>query len=125
MILSRLLLPEPFGPSTPIFAPGRKASVMPSTITRSGGTTLRRSCRVKTNSCAISMNSARAAPSLRAPSALAGVRGERAAESSGRAARDESGVAQQGQQARAVEATAAPALHLRVEAVHERRDGGG
>ena len=50
MIRSSVLLPAPFAPSTPIFAPGRNASVIPSSSTRSGGTTLRRSCMVKTNS---------------------------------------------------------------------------
>ena len=50
MIRSRLLLPAPFAPSTPIFAPGRKYRVISSRITRSGGTTLRTSRIVKTNS---------------------------------------------------------------------------
>jgi hypothetical protein len=31
------LLPEPFAPRTPIFAPCRNASVMPSSTVRSGG----------------------------------------------------------------------------------------
>ena len=50
MMRSSVLLPAPFAPSTPIFAPGRKDSVISSRMTRSGGTTLRRSRIVKTNS---------------------------------------------------------------------------
>src|SRR5262245_34991002 len=95
MILSRLLLPEPFGPSTPIFAPGRKASVIPSTITRSGGTTLRRSFSVRTNSCGMGRGSlATAAPGASGPV-----------------------VSQQLHQARAVEASRAAPLQLGIEAV--------
>ena len=40
MILSRLDLPEPFSPSTPILAPGKKESEMSLRITRLGGTSL-------------------------------------------------------------------------------------
>ena len=40
------LLPAPFAPITPIFAPGRKARVMPSRITRSPETTFFSSCIV-------------------------------------------------------------------------------
>src|SRR5271157_3484160 len=40
MILRRLDLPEPFRPSTPIFAPGKKESEMSLRITRLGGTSL-------------------------------------------------------------------------------------
>ena len=36
MIRSSVDLPAPFGPSTPIFAPGRNASVMSSSTLRSG-----------------------------------------------------------------------------------------
>ena len=39
MIRSRVDLPEPFGPSTPIFAPGRKLSEMSSSTFLSGGWT--------------------------------------------------------------------------------------
>jgi hypothetical protein len=46
MIRSKLLLPAPLSPSTPILAPGRKASVMSSRITRAGGTTFPRFCIV-------------------------------------------------------------------------------
>ena len=40
MIFSRLDLPEPFSPSTPILAPGKKFSEMFLRIVRFGGTTL-------------------------------------------------------------------------------------
>ena len=40
MILGRLDLPEPFNPSTPILAPGKKESEMSLRITRLGGTSL-------------------------------------------------------------------------------------
>ena len=40
MIRSRLLLPAPLAPSTPIFAPGRNASQMSLSTTLSGGWTL-------------------------------------------------------------------------------------
>src|SRR5512139_2980685 len=40
MILSRVDLPEPFRPSTPILAPGKKDSEMSFRISRFGGTTL-------------------------------------------------------------------------------------
>ena len=40
MILSKLLLPEPFKPSTPILAPWKKDSQMSLRIARLGGTTL-------------------------------------------------------------------------------------
>src|SRR5579864_4954167 len=40
MILSRLDLPEPLSPSTPILAPGKKESEMSLRITRLGGTSL-------------------------------------------------------------------------------------
>src|SRR5262245_43483886 len=43
MILSRLDLPAPLAPSTPIFAPWKKDSQMPRRISRFGGTTFRRS----------------------------------------------------------------------------------
>ena len=39
MMRSRVDLPEPFGPSTPIFAPGRKDSEMSSKTRLSGGWT--------------------------------------------------------------------------------------
>jgi hypothetical protein len=41
MMRSSVLLPAPFGPSTPILAPGKKASVMSSSRTRSGASALR------------------------------------------------------------------------------------
>jgi hypothetical protein len=50
MMRSSELLPAPFAPSTPIFAPGRNASVMSSRMMRSPDTTLRRSFIVNTNS---------------------------------------------------------------------------
>jgi hypothetical protein len=37
MIRSRLDFPAPFGPMTPIFAPGKKDSEMSSSTVRSGG----------------------------------------------------------------------------------------
>jgi hypothetical protein len=40
MILSSVDLPEPFRPSTPILAPGKKDSEMSLMIVRFGGTTL-------------------------------------------------------------------------------------
>ena len=40
MIPSRVDLPEPFRPSTPIFAPGKKLSEMFLRMTRLGGTIL-------------------------------------------------------------------------------------
>ena len=40
MILSSVDLPEPFRPSTPILAPGKKLSEMSRRMTRFGGTTL-------------------------------------------------------------------------------------
>jgi hypothetical protein len=40
MIFSRLDLPEPFKPSTPIFAPGKNDSEMSLRMTRLGGTSL-------------------------------------------------------------------------------------
>ena len=40
MIFSRLDLPEPLSPSTPILAPGKKDSEMSLRITRLGGTIL-------------------------------------------------------------------------------------
>src|SRR5947199_154809 len=40
MIFRRLDLPEPFNPSTPIFAPGKNESEMSFRITRLGGTIL-------------------------------------------------------------------------------------
>jgi hypothetical protein len=40
MILSRVDLPEPFRPSTPIFAPGKKDKEMSFRIWRFGGTIL-------------------------------------------------------------------------------------
>ena len=40
MILSRLDLPEPFSPSTPILAPGKNDSEISLRMTRLGGTTL-------------------------------------------------------------------------------------
>ena len=40
MILSRVDLPEPLRPSTPIFAPGKKLKLMSRKMTRLGGTTL-------------------------------------------------------------------------------------
>ena len=40
MIFSRLDLPEPFSPSTPILAPGKNESEMSFRMTRLGGTTL-------------------------------------------------------------------------------------
>ncbi len=40
MMRSRLDLPEPFRPSTPILAPGKKHSEMSLRMTRLGGTTL-------------------------------------------------------------------------------------
>ena len=40
MILSRVDLPEPFRPSTPILAPGKNESEMSLRITRLGGTSL-------------------------------------------------------------------------------------
>ena len=40
MIRSRLDLPEPFSPSTPILAPGKKTSEMFLRMARFGGTTL-------------------------------------------------------------------------------------
>ena len=40
MILSRVDLPEPFNPSTPILAPGKKESEMSLRMTRLGGTSL-------------------------------------------------------------------------------------
>jgi len=40
MIFSRLLLPAPFRPSTPIFAPWKKDSQIPLRISRFGGTVL-------------------------------------------------------------------------------------
>ena len=46
MILSRLDLPEPFSPSTPILAPGKKDSEMSLRMTRLGGTTLPTRCMV-------------------------------------------------------------------------------
>ena len=49
MIRSSVLLPAPLLPSTPILAPGKNESQMPRRISRLGGTTLRRSFRVKTN----------------------------------------------------------------------------
>ena len=39
MILSREDLPEPFSPSTPILAPGKKDRLMSRRMTRFGGTT--------------------------------------------------------------------------------------
>ena len=53
MMRSRLLLPAPLAPSTPILAPGRKATEMSDRITRSPETTLPTSCIVYTNSCAM------------------------------------------------------------------------
>ncbi len=46
MIFSRLDLPEPFKPSTPIFAPGKNDSEMFFRMTRFGGTTLPTRCMV-------------------------------------------------------------------------------
>ena len=40
MMRSRLDLPAPFSPSTPIFAPGKNESEMSFRMTRLGGTTL-------------------------------------------------------------------------------------
>ena len=40
MIRSKVDLPEPFKPSTPIFAPGKKESEMSLRMMRLGGTTL-------------------------------------------------------------------------------------
>ena len=40
MIFNSVLLPEPFRPSTPIFAPGKKLSEMFLRIWRLGGTVL-------------------------------------------------------------------------------------
>ncbi len=42
MILSRELFPAPFGPTTPIFAPGKKERLMFFRISRLGGTILER-----------------------------------------------------------------------------------
>src|SRR5690606_20727070 len=52
MIRSRLDLPEPFRPSTPILAPGKKDREMSFRICRLGGTTLLTRFMVKTY-CAI------------------------------------------------------------------------
>ncbi|MNC86379.1 hypothetical protein D3C83_20330 [compost metagenome] len=49
MILRRLDLPEPFNPSTPIFAPGKKEREMSLRMVRFGGTTLPTRFMVKTN----------------------------------------------------------------------------
>ena len=46
MILSRLDLPEPFRPSTPILAPGKNDSEMSLRIWRLGGTILPTRCMV-------------------------------------------------------------------------------
>jgi len=51
---SRVDLPEPFRPSTPILAPGKKDSEMSSRILRLGGTTLPTWFMVKTY-CAIGL----------------------------------------------------------------------
>ena len=40
MIRSSVDLPDPFKPSTPILAPGKKLNVMSRRMTRLGGTTL-------------------------------------------------------------------------------------
>ncbi len=48
MIFSRVLLPEPFRPSTPIFAPGKNDSEMFLRIWRLGGTILPTRFIVKT-----------------------------------------------------------------------------
>ncbi|OIQ66598.1 hypothetical protein GALL_518290 [mine drainage metagenome] len=48
MILSRVDLPEPFSPSTPILAPGKKLSEMSLRIWRLGGTILPTRFMVKT-----------------------------------------------------------------------------
>src|SRR5690606_5866009 len=50
MIRSSELLPEPLTPSTPIFAPGKKARWMPCSTTLSGGCTLVTSVIVKMKS---------------------------------------------------------------------------
>ncbi len=47
MIRSSVLLPAPFAPSTPIFAPGRNASQMSLRTVLSGGWTLLRPFIVK------------------------------------------------------------------------------
>src|SRR3954463_6760747 len=52
MILSSVDLPEPFRPSTPILAPGKKLRDTPLRISRFGGTILPRRFIVKTY-CAI------------------------------------------------------------------------
>src|SRR6187399_2847433 len=52
MILSSVDLPEPFRPSTPILAPGKKLRDTPLRISRFGGTILPRRFMVKTY-CAI------------------------------------------------------------------------
>ena len=46
MMRSRLDLPEPFRPSTPIFAPGKKDNEMSLRIVRLGGTILPTRCIV-------------------------------------------------------------------------------
>src|SRR5690554_802305 len=48
MIRSRVDLPAPLRPSTPILAPGKKDKEMSLRISRLGGTTLPRRCMVKT-----------------------------------------------------------------------------
>jgi hypothetical protein len=47
MIRSNVDLPAPLGPSTPIFAPGKNASVMSLSTSLSGGWTRVRRCIVK------------------------------------------------------------------------------
>ncbi len=47
MMPSSVDLPEPFAPSTPIFAPGKNDSEMSFSTSRSGGTNLPTRCMVK------------------------------------------------------------------------------
>src|SRR5690606_34271374 len=88
MIRSRVDLPAPLAPRTPIFAPGRNDSDTPSSTTRSGGWTLRRRYMVKMYCSATVPQGNEAAPSRTVKCGCARVEGD-----------DEDDVARQGPRA--------------------------